>query len=330
MVTIAIFGAGRIGQLHAKHAAEHPDISIGYVVDPIAANAAAVAAVTGASIADAERVFADRAVDGVVIASSTDSHADLVQRAAVAGKAVFCEKPLSLDLRTAESCVRVLDREGARCMLGFHRRYDLGFRTARERIRDGKAGEVYQLVLFGRSGSGNLPSVDYIKVSGGLFRDQSIHDFDMVRYLLGEEIATVYAVGGCLVYEAIGAAGDIDTAMITMVSRSGKLVQINNAKYNPFGFDQRVEVLASNEVLRVENVPLDTVVIGTREGFKSASSVGSFLGRYAAAYRAEMDAFAQLIAEGKAPLADHHDGLEAQRLAEAAVRSLREGRPVVP
>jgi myo-inositol 2-dehydrogenase/D-chiro-inositol 1-dehydrogenase len=326
MVTMALFGAGRIGRVHAKNAAEHSGISLAYVVDPVEANAAAVAAITGASVADRDRVFADSAVDGVIIASSTDSHAELVKGAAAAGKVVFCEKPLSLDFAAAQCCVDVLNRHGTPCMLGFHRRYDPSFRAVRERIRDGKAGEVYQLIVFSRAGA--IPPVDYIKVSGGLFRDSTIHDFDMARYLLGEEIATVYAVGGCLADVAVGAAGDIDTAMITMVSRSGKLVQINNGRYTPFGYDQRVEVLASNEVLRVDNVPGDTVVVGTREGFRSASVVNSFIERYAAAYRAEMDAFVQLIAEGKAPLADHNDGLEAQRLAEAAVRSMCDKRPI--
>jgi myo-inositol 2-dehydrogenase/D-chiro-inositol 1-dehydrogenase len=211
-------------------------------------------------------------------------------------------------------------------MLGFHRRYDPSFRAVRERIRDGTAGVVYQIIAFSRTGA--IPPIDYIRVSGGLFRDSSIHDFDMARYLLGEEIASVYAVGGCLADEAVGAAGDIDTAMITMVSRSGKLVQINNGRYTPFGYDQRIEVLASNEVLRVDNAPRDTVVVGTREGLSSAGPVHSFIERYATAYRAEMEAFAQLITEGKAPLADHNDGLEAQRLAEAAVRSMCDKRPV--
>jgi len=213
-------------------------------------------------------------------------------------------------------------------MLGFHRRYDPSFRAVRERIRNGEAGVVYQIVIFSRTGA--IPPIDYIKVSGGLFRDSSIHDLDMARYLLGEEIASVYAVGGCLADEAIGAAGDIDTAMITMVSRSGALVNINNGRDTPFGYDQRVEVLASHELLRVDNVSQNSTVIGVRDDFKSAGPVNSFLERYTAAYRAEMDAFAAMITKGTAPLADQNDGLEAQRLAEAAVRSIREGRPVAP
>ena len=328
MVRIAIFGAGRIGRLHAKHAAEHPDVTLAYVVDPVEVNAAAVAALTGAAVADADRVFADGAIDGVVIASSTDTHSDLVQRAASAGKAIFCEKPLSLDYATAEACVQTLTSRKSRCMLGFHRRYDPSFRAVRERIRNGEAGVVYQIVVFSRTGA--IPPIDYIKVSGGLFRDSSIHDLDMARYLLGEEIASVYAVGSCLVDQAIGEAGDIDTAMITMVSCSGKLVQINNSRYTPFGYDQRLEVLASRETLRVGNVPQDSAVVGNRGGFRSASPVNSFLERYAAAYQAEMEAFVQLISAGKEPLATYIDGLEAQKLAEAAVRSLREGRPVAP
>jgi myo-inositol 2-dehydrogenase/D-chiro-inositol 1-dehydrogenase len=328
MIRIAIFGAGRIGRMHAKHAVDHPEISLAYVVDPVAESAAAVAAKAGAAVADAEQVFADRSVDGVVIASSTDSHAELVKRAASAGKAVFCEKPLSLDYATAKACVGVLDRLQARCMVGFHRRYDPNFRAVRDRIHNGEAGKVYQIVIFSRSGA--IPPIEYIKVSGGLFRDSSIHDLDMIRYLLGEEIATVYAVGGCLADEAIGAAGDIDTAMVTLVSRSGILAQINNARDTPFGYDQRLEVLASKALLRVENVAQDSTVSGGPNGFTSARPVDSFLERYTAAYRAEMDAFVEMITKGRPPLANQNDGLEAQRLAEAAIRSFREGRPIAP
>jgi myo-inositol 2-dehydrogenase/D-chiro-inositol 1-dehydrogenase len=328
VIRVAVFGAGRIGQLHAKHAAEHPGITLAYVVDPVEDNATAVAASTGAAVAEAEQVFADPSIDGVLIASSTDTHVDLVQRAASAEKAVFCEKPLSLDYVKAEACVQVLNRHKSRCMLGFHRRYDPSFKAVRDRIRSGEAGRVYQIVIFSRSGA--IPPIEYIKVSGGLFRDSSIHDLDMVRYLIGEEIATVYAVGGCLADKAIGAAGDIDTAMITLVSRSGILAQINNARDNPLGYDQRLEVHASDALMRVENVPQNSTVIGRSSGLTSARPLDSFLERYAAAYRAEMDAFAAMIANGTAPLADHNDGLEAQRLAEAAIRSFREGRPVAP
>ena len=326
MIHIAIFGAGRIGRVHAQHAVEHPEITLSYVVDPVTEHAAALAARTGATVATAEQVFADPSIDGVIVASSTTSHAALVQRAARAGKAVFCEKPLSLDYATAEACVTVLNRLQTRCLMGFHRRYDRHFRAVRDRIKTGHAGKVYQVVVFSRSGA--IPPIEYVQVSGGLFRDSSIHDLDMIRYLLGEEIATIYAVGGCRADEAIGAAGDIDTAMITLVSRSGVLAQINNARHTPFGYDQRVEVLASKALLRVENVTQDSLVVGAENGFTSAKPMNSFLDRYAAAYRAEMDAFLALITKGVAPLADQNDGLEAQRLAEAAYRSLEDGKAI--
>lgn len=326
MVAIAIFGAGRIGRVHALNAAARPDVSVAYVVDPNEANARDIAKITGATIADEDSVFADQSIEGVMIATSTDSHAKLVQRAALSGKVMFCEKPLSVDFATANVCVDALNEHGKSCMVGFHRRYDPSIRAVHDRISDGRAGSVHQLVIFSRSGA--VPSTEYIRASGGLFRDSSIHDLDMARYLLQEEMATVYAVGGCLSDERVAAAGDIDAAMITMVSRSGKLVQITNARYTPFGQDTRIEVLASNELLRVNNEPRDHLVVGTREGFRSSAVVNSFIERYAAAYRAEMAAFVQLITDGRAPLADHNDGLEAQRLAEAALRSFREQRPV--
>ena len=213
-------------------------------------------------------------------------------------------------------------------MVGFQRRYDASYRAVRERIRDGRAGMVFQINAYSRGPA--AASMDYLKVPGGLFRDSSIHDFDMARYLTGGELGSVYAVGACLGDPAIGAIGDIDTAMIVLVARAGPLVQINNCRYAPFGYDQRIEVLASQAFLQVTNAPETLVVTGGSEGFTSAPATPRFIDRYAAAYAAEIDAFVRLIEDGTPPLANHHDGLAAQRLAEAAVRSLAEGVPVAP
>ena len=328
MIKIAVFGAGRIGQVHARNAAAHGAVELRYVVDPAGTAAADLAALSGAAAADADTVFADDGIDGVVIASATNTHAGLVERAAAAGKAVLCEKPLSIDFATAVACVETIERSGIRCMVGFQRRYDASYRAVRERIRDGRAGMVFQINAYSRGPA--AASMDYLKVSGGLFRDSSIHDFDMARYLTGGEFGSVYAVGACLGDPAIGAIGDIDTAMIVLVARAGPLVQINNCRYAPFGYDQRIEVLASQAFLQVTNAPETLVVTGGSEGFTSAPATPRFIDRYAAAYAAEIDAFVRLIEDGTPPLANHHDGLAAQRLAEAAVRSLAEGVPVAP
>ena len=247
MIKIAVFGAGRIGQVHARNAAAHGAVELRYVVDPAGTAAADLAALSGAAAADADTVFADDGIDGVVIASATNTHAGLVERAAAAGKAVLCEKPLSIDFATAVACVETIERSGIRCMVGFQRRYDASYRAVRE--RSATAGREW----FSRSTrirAGRAASMDYLKVPGGLFRDSSIHDFDMARYLTGGEFGSVYAVGACLGDPAIGAIGDIDTAMIVLVARAGPLVQINNCRYAPFGYDQRIEVLASQAFLQ--------------------------------------------------------------------------------
>lgn len=326
MVKLAVFGAGRIGNIHARNAAAHPAITLKYVADPNAEAARALARATGASVADGATVLADGDLDGVVIASATDTHADLLAQAAERKLAIFCEKPISLDMATVERTVDLLERSGVKVLLGFNRRYDPHFKAVRDRVRSGEGGPVEQVVITSRDPG--PPPLAYIKVSGGLFRDQTIHDFDMARYILGEEIETVHAVGACFVEPGIGAAGDIDTAVVTMTTQAGRMVQIVNSRRATYGYDQRLEVLCAREALFVDNVPQTTMVRADADGVTRAPLETFFLERYRQAYVAEMDGFARLIQDGTPPLADHKDGLAAQRLAEAAVESHREGRPV--
>jgi len=327
MIRLALFGAGRIGQVHAQNLAANPRVELAYIIDPDQQGAEKLARTVGASVTQEQAVFADSQVDAVVIASSTGSHAELMRKAADTGKAVFCEKPISLDYAEAQRCVDHLSARAARCMIGFHRRYDPHFSVAREQIARGDVGRVFELVVSSRSWA--PPSDQYIKTSGGLFLDQSIHDFDMVRYLLGEEVRSVYAVGGCLFEDRIGAAGDIDSAMITMVTHSGSLAQINNARLAAHGYDQRAEVFGTKATLFVDNVTSSAVVRGTGDGCLSASPASTFVERYGTAYEHEMVAFVRMVDEGTAPRANQHDGLKAQALAEAALKSYRTGAPVV-
>lgn len=327
MIDVAVFGAGRIGCVHAMNAAANPSIRVKYVVDPVASDRRSELAVkTGAVIADADAVFADKTIAGVVIASSTDTHAELLVRAGEAGKAIFCEKPISLDFAAVAEAAEKVERSGVACMLGFQRRYDPNFRKVRDRIASGAAGRFEHFVMHTRDPS--PPPRAYVERSGGMFRDQAIHDFDMARYLLGEEIVKVYAVGACLIDPEIGAAGDIDTAMITLTSKSGRFVQMVNCRRAPFGYDQRLEALCSRETLYVRNRPRDDVVIADLNGFTSAPPMNYFIERFAHAYREEITAFVEMIETGKKPLADIRDGLEAQRLAEAAIVSMKTGQPV--
>ncbi|HZX27960.1 MAG TPA: inositol 2-dehydrogenase [Telluria sp.] len=327
MIKLAVFGTGRIGYVHALNAAAHPSVKLDYLVDPLpSAHLNDLAAKTGARIVDADTVFADTAIDGVVIASSTDTHAELMLKSAATGKAMFCEKPISLNFSLVSEVAAAVEKAGTPCMLGFQRRYDPNFRMIRERIASGTAGKLEQVVMHTRDPA--PPPVEYVKRSGGMFRDQAIHDFDMARYLLGEEIKTVYAVGGCLIDPAIGAAGDIDTAMITLVSASGRFVQMNNCRRAPFGYDQRLEALCEKEVLYVENRLRDSVTIASAAGFTVSPPMNYFIERFADAYRLEMGAFVAMLEQGQAPLAGIRDGLEAQRLAEAAMVSMKSGQPV--
>lgn len=327
MTELALFGAGRIGQVHGLNAAHHRGVRLRYIVDPVAGEGRdALAQRTGASVVEADAVFADRNVAGVIIASSTDTHADLVLRAAGSGKAVFCEKPVSLDLVTVEQVALAVAEAGVPCLMGFQRRHDPDFRAVRDRIASGMAGRLEHVVMHTRDPS--PPPRTYVERSGGMFRDQAVHDFDMARYLLGEEIASVFAVGACLIDPEIGAAGDIDTAMITLTSRSGRLVQMINCRRAPFGYDQRLEALCANEVLYVNNHPASAVTIADGRGFRSSPPENYFIERFADAYRAEMENFVAMIESGAAPLAGIVDGVEAQRLAEAALASMHRNQPV--
>ena len=324
MIELAVFGAGRIGCVHGRNAGRQPGARLRYIVDPVASESrASLAAETGAEVVDAEAVFADPSIAGVIIASSTDTHADLLLRAVEARKPIFCEKPVSLDFATVLRVAAAVEASGVPCMLGFQRRYDQNFRRVRDRIASGEAGALEQIVMHTRDPS--PPPIAYVERSGGMFRDQAIHDFDQARYLSGEEIATVYAVGGCMIDPAIGAAGDIDCAMITLTTASGKLVSLNNQRRAPFGYDQRLEAFCARESFFIGNSLRDAVTVGSASGFVAAPPMNNFIERFADAYRAEMQTFVAGIARGAPSLAGIRDGLEAQRLAEAAIVSMRTG-----
>lgn len=327
MIRLACFGAGRIGQIHAVNAAAHADVELAYLVDPAAGtHRDLLAARTGAEIAGSDEVFADDSVDGIIIASSTDSHAGLLLNAAETGKAVFCEKPISLDFALTANVVRKVRESGILCMMGFQRRYDKSFRQLKERISSGVSGRLEQVVMFSRDPATPLRS--YVETSGGMFRDSSIHDVDMARHLLEEPIASVYAVGSCLISSEIGAAGDVDTVMITLTTQSGRMAQITACRRGPMGYDQRLEALCAREVLTVGNQPQSTLSICDPQGCRTAPPENYFLERFAQAYRDEMDAFVALLRDGTQPLAGIEDGLEAQRLVEAAAQSAQTGQAI--
>jgi len=327
MVKLACFGAGRIGQVHAANAAAHPYATLAYIVEPMPGpHLDGLAARTGAQVVDADTVFDDSTVDGIIIASSTDSHVALLMRAAKSGKALFCEKPISLDFAQVTQATRAIESARTPAMLGFQRRYDPSFRAVRDRIASGDAGPLEHVTMVSRDPT--PPTADYVKTSGGMFRDTAIHDMDMCRFLLDEEIATVYATASCLISPQIGEAGDVDTLMITLTTSSGRMAQVTNCRRGPLGYDQRLEALCAREVLFVDNRPATTLRIAGPEGILASPPMNYFIERFADAYRDEMTDFVDLILNGKAPLSSIHDGYEAQRLVEAAIVSARTGKAI--
>jgi myo-inositol 2-dehydrogenase/D-chiro-inositol 1-dehydrogenase len=323
MHRIALIGAGRIGRIHAVNATAHPALTLSHVVDPVADAAQAIAGQTGAEVATLDAVLADPDVAGVIVASSTDSHLDHCLAAQAAGKAIFCEKPLDLDLARARSAADRLT--GARLFLGFNRRFDPDFQALKARLDAGAVGGLETLQIT--SNDPAPPPVAYVKVSGGLFKDMAIHDFDMARWLLGEEPSEVFAWGSCLVDPAIGAAGDVDTARTVLKTASGRLCGIANSRRSGFGYDQRIEAYGSAGMVRAGNRLESRVQLWGEDGPQADRFQNFFLDRYADAYRAEMAHFAQVVA-GAAPSVGYADGVAALALAEAAAESVRTGRPV--
>jgi myo-inositol 2-dehydrogenase / D-chiro-inositol 1-dehydrogenase len=314
-----IIGAGRIGKIHGGNVAARSDSEVAYVADADPAAAAALAKTTGAKVADVEAILAARDVDAIAICSPTDTHADLIERGARAGKAIFCEKPIDLDVARVRACLDVVRQTGATLMVGFNRRFDPNFAALRKRVAEGAIGALEIVSITSRDPS--PPPLSYIARSGGLFRDMMIHDFDMARFVLGEEPVSVSAMGSALVDKAIGEAGDIDTAVVIMETASGKAAQISNSRRATYGYDQRVEAHGANGMVYASNVRETTVEFAGVHGFTSDKALNFFLERYEAAYRNELDAFIGAAKAGKKPNPDGEDGLKALMLADAAYRS---------
>jgi myo-inositol 2-dehydrogenase / D-chiro-inositol 1-dehydrogenase len=321
---IGVLGAGRIGRIHGGNIALHPRARLAAVADASREAASSLAEATGAEVAEVDAVIDAADIDALVICTPTDTHADLVERGARAGKAIFCEKPVSLDAERTRACLRVVEETGTALMIGFNRRFDPSFATLRRRIGDGEIGEVELVTILSRDPS--PPPADYLARSGGLFRDMMIHDFDMARFLLGEEPVEVHAVASCLVDPAIRRAGDVDTAAVMMKTASGRIAQISNSRRATYGYDQRIEVHGSLGLLAAGNRRTTTVEFADARGYAVDPALPFFLERYAEAYRAELDAFVAGVLD-RAPLAPTGlDGLKAQRLADAATVAARTGK----
>ena len=327
MIRFTVLGCGRIGRMHARNIDAHPRADLVSVYDVVGKAAEETAAELGAKVAGSvDEVLADGQVDAVFIASSTDTHVDLLTRAAKAGKAVLCEKPIDLDLQRVDTCWAEIGALDPLVMVGFNRRFDPSFKAVRDRVHAGEIGKLEQVVITSRDPA--PASAEYLKVSGGLFRDMTIHDFDMARYLAGD-IVEVQAMGANLIDAGIKEIGDIDAAMIVLRAASGALIHINNSRRCAYGYDQRVEAFGEKGMLQAGNRRPTTVESwGAQQTAARDPVLHFFIERYRDAYDAEIDHFVDCVEQGTKPLAGFAEGREALRLADAALESLRTGRVV--
>ncbi|MEM9393003.1 MAG: inositol 2-dehydrogenase [Pseudomonadota bacterium] len=325
MLRVGLLGCGRIGQVHAQSIKALRNAQVTAVADAIPEAAETLADSSGARVSGAEEILRAGDIDAVVIGTPTDTHFDMIHGAAKAGKAIFCEKPIDMSVANIHACIEVVESAGIPFMTGFNRRFDPNFAHLRSRIAEGDIGAPELVSITSRDPA--PPPISYIERSGGLFRDMMIHDFDMARFLMGEEFVTLHAVGTALVDPAIGAAGDVDTAAVILTTESGRICQISNSRRAAYGYDQRIEVHGTLGMLRAENQLETTVELATANGFGRSPAQHFFLERYEGAYLAEMEAFVSAVGSGNAPDPGIRDGLAAQVLADAASEAQASGQP---
>ncbi len=330
MVTVGIIGAGRIGQVHMTSISTRvPNARIKYVADPYMdekkeafARAHGVEKVTK----DYRGILADRDVDAVLICSSTDTHSPISLEAIAAGKHVFCEKPIDHDVEKIKEVIDALKKNPVKYQVGFNRRFDHNFRAVRAAIDAGKVGEEHIIRITSRDPE--PPSPEYVAVSGGMFMDMTIHDFDMVRYLAGCDPVEVFVEGAVLVDPAIGKAGDIDTAVITMKMSNGAIATIDNSRKAVYGYDQRAEVFGSRGMAMTGNDAASTCIISNAQGVTGEVPLHFFLERYMDAYAEEIISFVNAIENDTDTELNVYDGLKPVLMAMACNKSLKEHRVV--
>ncbi len=326
---LGLIGCGRIGRIHAANVARHtPRAVLAVVCDADRQAAEAVAAPLGvARVTDrAEEVLCDRALEAVIIASPTDTHADYIAQAARAGKHIFCEKPIDYDLARTDAALEAVRQAGVKLQIGFNRRFDANFARLRRAVTSGEIGTLREIHIVSRDPA--PPPVSYIRRSGGLFLDMTIHDFDMARFLTGEEVAEVYVQAGVLVDAAIGEAGDVDTAVTVLRFGNGALGTIANSRQAAYGYDQRVELLGSRGSAAAGNRFPNDVVVSDAHSVRRDLPLYFFLERYQESFAAEIASFVDAVVEDRPPEVTGGDGRAAAVLALAAARSCRERRPV--
>lgn len=327
---VAVIGAGRIGRVHVENICMAVrEMEIKTVADPYF-NAEGEAFVKGFGIPnvtkDVDSIFADPEIEAVLICSSTDTHADLIMKAAAAGKHIFCEKPVDHDVARVRMALDAVKKAGVKMQIGFVRRFDHNHRAVYDAVRAGKIGTPHILRISFRDPQ--PPTIEYVRRSGGIYYDMMIHDFDMIRFLAGCEATEVYAKGTVLVDPAIGAEGDVDTTIVTLTFENGAIGVIDNSRQAVYGYDQRLEVFGSEGAVQDENDIPNTVVVSRADGTSYGTAYQVMWDRYTQAFIDEMKAFADAVMNDKVPPITDLDGLYPVLMAAAANKSLKEGRPV--
>ena len=329
ILRFGVIGAGRIGKIHAENLATRiPGAQVSAIadVDLKAAQDLTDRLHVPMALEDYHAILSDPNIDAVAICSSTDTHADIIVEAARAGKYIFCEKPIAYDLEKIDAALEEVDKAGVKLQIGFNRRFDPNFRKVRTMIAEGKIGTPHIIRITSRDPA--PPPLSYVKVSGGMFLDMTIHDFDMARYLSGSEVEEIYAVAGVMVDPAIGEAGDVDTAIITLRFANGAIGTIDNSRKAIYGYDQRVEVFGSNGMIQAHNNTPDQDVYFDDQGVHSAKPLYFFLERYMESFIAEMKQFVQSIWDNTTPPVTGSDGRIPVVMGMAAKKSYLEHRPV--
>ena len=327
-VRVGVLGTGRIGRMHAELIARRvPGLALAAVHDANAAAARETAASLGVTaVGSVEELLASPTVDAIAICTGTDTHVDLLVAAAATGKPIFCEKPISLDLAEADRGLAAVERAGVLLQVGFNRRFDPAHKSVREAVASGAIGETHLVRISSRDPA--PPPIAYVRASGGIFLDMTIHDFDMARYVTGSEVEEVYARGEVRIDPALSAEGDFDTVAVTLRHADGTLTVIDNSRQAAYGFDQRVEAFGSRGMAASENPSAHSGVVRTAEGTRAPALPHFFLERYLASYLAEWDAFAEAVRAGGPSPVSGADGRAPLAIGLAACRSAREGRPV--
>ncbi len=328
-IRVGVIGAGRIGKIHAESLATRitgAELAAIADVNIKAAQELAEKYHVKQVYSDYKQIMADQTIDAVAICSSTDTHASLMIEAAQAGKHIFCEKPISQNLAAIDQALEAVNKAGVKCQIGFNRRFDANFKKVRQLIQEGKLGDLHILRITSRDPA--PPPAEYVKTSGGMFLDMTIHDFDMARYLSGSDVVEVFAAGGVMVDPAIGQAGDIDTAVITLKFANGAIGTIDNSRKAVYGYDQRVEAFGSGGMVAVANNTPNTSIYSSAEGVISEKPLYFFLERYMDSFIEEMREFIEAVRSDTPTAVTALDGRKPVVIALAAKKSLDENRPV--